>query len=158
MAEREWKQPDQISVGASVRMISLEGVAREFGCSVEQATQMMDTLGLPRVTYPSGSKKYINLYALESLLFPLGLPEQFKNGPNNRNGTSDLNLIRLHQELAGVCYMASTKDAVRTRVKKLAQEMVRLEKPLTKKKKPAIMQQVEKVYETIPKGGASVRG
>jgi len=151
----EWVQPDNISVGAGVRMLSEEGVAKCFGCELEQARELLDSLGVPRVKYPTGPKKFVNLYALESLLFPLGLPAQFKNGPNNRNGVSDEGLIRLHQELAGVLYSTWTKEAVRARVKKLAKEMLNLpDKALTKPRKSATIRTEEtKVYAPIRKGG-----
>lgn len=128
MAGKKWTPPDYISVGAGVRMISLEGVGKSFGGAPSEAVlRLLDTLGVPRVRYPGlEGKSYVNLYALESCLFPLGLPKQFANGPNNRNGKSDPELIRLHQELAGVLYNTWTKEAVRQRVKKLAREMCRL--------------------------------
>jgi len=135
-------------------MLSEEGVAKCFGCPLEVALEILDTLSLPRVTYPSGEKKYINLYALESMLFPLGLPKQFRNGPNNRDGVSDMGLLRLHQELAAATYASWTTNAVRARVKKLAKEMMNLpDKPLTKVVKPAIIQEEQRVYEPFRKGG-----
>ncbi len=113
---------NRIVVGASVRLWSIEGVAEDLGLPTSAALALLEALGLPLLHLPGAEKRYVNLYALESCLFAMSLPTTMRETPD---GTSDEELIRLHQELAGTVYMSATKDAIRERVKKLAVQMGR---------------------------------
>jgi hypothetical protein len=114
-------------VGASLRLSSIEGVALDLGITAEAATGLLATLGCPLVRLPSNPKQYVNVYGFESALFTLTLPPTMCR---TADGAQDLDLIRLHQELAGAMYLAATAEAIRERVKKLARAFG---KSLTKK-------------------------
>ena len=113
---------NRISVGASVRLWSVEGVAEDLGLPASAALALLEALGLPLLHLPGAEKRYVNLYALESCLFAMSLPTTMRQTPD---GAEDRELIRLHQELAGSVYMAASKEAIRERVKKLARQMGR---------------------------------
>jgi hypothetical protein len=111
---------DRIVVGASLRLWSVEGVAEDLGIEPDAARSLLDVLGLSLLKLPGSDKRYVNLYWVESALFAMSTPESYVR---TADGAQDHALIRLHQELAGAMYLASSKEAVRERVKKLAKEM-----------------------------------
>lgn len=79
-----------------------------LGTTVEGVHRLLGALGVPTVHFPGhGDERYVLTYALESTLFALGMPKAIKERPD---------MIRLHQELAGVLYGTLTKEALRERV------------------------------------------
>lgn len=121
------KGSNRITCGASVKLWSLEGLAEDFGLAVPDIRALVEALGLPLLHLPGSDKRYVNLFALECALFEMTLPDTLK-------GSKDNSLVRLHQELAGVMYMAATKEAVRERVKRFAQMAGFSPRPGRKKK------------------------
>ena len=119
---RALRGSNRITCGASVKLWSIEGVAEDFGVEPDAARSLLETLGLPLLHLPGTDKRYVNLYGLESALFAMTLPEGLSMGEATASGV-DQALVRLHQELAGVMYLASTREAVRERVKRIAYKM-----------------------------------
>jgi hypothetical protein len=120
LASRQGRE--RIHVGASLRLWSVDAVAEDLGVEPDAAKALLDALGLNLLKLPGTQKRYVNLYGLESAMFALSLPTSMAVTPD---GAQDAALVRLHQELAGAMYLAATKEAVRERVKKLAQELGR---------------------------------
>lgn len=112
---RPLQQANHIRVGASVQLSSIEGLANDWGLHANDIAQLLDILKIPKIKFPGGDKRYVNLYSLETSLFCLGLPEELK-----AQQQSDPSLLRLHQELAGVLYAGATRETIRYRVKQMA--------------------------------------
>lgn len=133
IARRVGQGRERISVGASVRLWSVDAIAEDLGIDYESTEGLLDTLGICLLKLPGTTKRYVNLYWLESALFSFTTPGTFVR---TADGAIDPILIRLHQELAGAMYLAASKEAIRERVKKLARAM---NKGLTPAKKPPII-------------------
>lgn len=105
-------QPHRIKVGSSVILVSLDGLAADWGIEEKHILRMLHQFGgIPLVTPMEGGKQYVNLYSLETALFEAGLPVAFKG---------DQTLVRTHQELCGVMYGTLSKEVIRERCKLLA--------------------------------------
>lgn len=107
-------QPDRIKVGAGVILVSLDGLARDWGVPEGGVEHLLGTFTIPVIKLPGGDKRYVSLYSLEDALFEAGLPETFKG---------DTVLVRTHHELAGVLYGTLSKEVIRERVKALAKSL-----------------------------------
>lgn len=105
------QQPHRIKVGASVILISLDGIAADWGITEGAARRLCGRFGLKTVTPEPGGKQYVGLYPLESALFEAMLPEAFEGNHE---------LVKAHQELAGVLYGHATAAAIRERVLAIA--------------------------------------
>jgi hypothetical protein len=119
-------QPHRIKVGASVVLISLDGLAADWGISVGAARRLCGRFGLKTLTPEPDGKQYVNLYPLESALFEALLPEAF---------SGDHELVKAHQELAGVLYGHVTAKLIRERVLAIARGL-RKGPPSRKGKRP----------------------
>lgn len=104
-------QPDRIKLGAGVILVSLSGLARDWGVPEEGVEHLLAAFTIPVITLPGGDKRYVSLYSLEEALFEAGLPETFKG---------DTLLVKAHHELAGVLYGTLTREVIRERVVALA--------------------------------------
>jgi hypothetical protein len=118
-------QPHRIKVGAGVILLSVDGLAMDWGIPEDEVVRFLDFLEIPRMRFPSGEKRYVSLYPLETALFELGLPAAFKG---------DHVTVRTHQELAGVLYGTLSREVIVERVKALAKA---LSKGLTTPRKSA---------------------
>ncbi len=107
-------QPHRIKIGAGVILVSLDGLAVDWGITVDGVEHMLNALELPRIKFPGGEKRYVGLYGLEDALFELGLPDTFKG---NRA------LVRAHHELAGVLYGTLSREVIRERCLMLAKTL-----------------------------------
>lgn len=105
------QQPHRIKVGASVVLISLDGLAADWGITEGAARRLCGRFGLKTLTPEPNGKQYISLYPFESALFETLLPEAF-------SGSHEL--VKAHQELAGVIYGHATAAAIRERVLAIA--------------------------------------
>ena len=105
------QQPHRIKLGASVVLISLDGLAADWGISEGAARRLCGRFGLKTITPEEGGKQYISLYPFESALFEALLPDAFQGSHE---------LVVAHQELAGVIYGHATAAAIRERVMALA--------------------------------------
>ena len=104
-------QPHRIKVGASEVMISVDGIAADWGIQEASVIRLCAKFGLPLITPEPGGKQYLGLYPFESALFAAHLPEAFQG---------DHQLVKAHQELAGVLYGHTTAQLIRERVMAIA--------------------------------------
>lgn len=109
-------QPHRIKVGAGLIMVSLDGLALDWGVPDKGILALLATFAIPLITIPGGDKQYVSLYSLETALFEAGLPTAFQG---------DQTLVRCHQELAGVLYGTLSKEVIRERCKSLASALRR---------------------------------
>jgi hypothetical protein len=109
-------QPHRIKVGAGVILVSVDGLAVDWGVPEKGIVSLLATFAIPIITLPGGDKRYVSLYSLESALFEAGLPTAFRD---------DQVLVRCHQELAGVLYGTLSKEVIRERCKSLAASLRR---------------------------------
>lgn len=108
------QEPHRIKVGAGVVLLSLDGVAADWGLPEKNVEHLLNLFKIPLIRLPGGRKRYISMYPLEDALFQLGLPETMKG---------DRALVTAHHELAGVLYGTLTKEVIRERVKILAKSL-----------------------------------
>ncbi len=112
------EEPDQLRVGAAGVFWSLHGLSVGFGIPEENIKGMLATLKIPLLRFPGGTKSYASLYALEFLLFEMGLPEALR-------GVRTV----MHHELAALVYANASKTAVLNRVRRLSWELGTQKKP-----------------------------
>lgn len=107
--------PPFLKLGAGAHYTRLDVLADLMATSEEGIRTLLGALGLPIAHFPGmGPSKYVLTYAFESAMFELGLPTRIKERPD---------LVRVHQELAGVMYNVLTKEALRERVVQLARAL-----------------------------------
>ncbi len=107
-------QPHRIKLGASVVLVSVDGIAADWGIQEKSVIRFCAKFGLPLITPEPGGKQYLGLYSFESAMFEAMLPVAFKG---------DHALVRAHQELAGVLYGSITAKLIRERVVAIAREL-----------------------------------
>lgn len=107
-------QPDRIKIGGGLILVSLEGLAKDWGITVKAVEKLLGALKIPTIKMPDHPVRYISLFSLENELFTLALPEALRNQKE---------LARLNLELAGVLYGTLTKEVIRERVKGLAKTL-----------------------------------
>lgn len=104
-------QPHRIKLGSSVIMVSVDGIAADWGIQEASVVRLCGKFRIPIVTPEPGGKRYVGLYPFESALFEAMLPEAF---------AADHELVKAHQELAGVLYGHVTAKLIRERVLAIA--------------------------------------
>ena len=104
--------PPFLKIGAGAHYTRLD----ILGDTEAGVRSLCATFGLPLCHFPgmSSDARYVLTYAFESAMFELGLPKKIKERPD---------LVRVHQELAGVLYGSLTKEALRERVLQLARTL-----------------------------------
>lgn len=120
------QQPHRIKLGASVVLISLDGLAADWGIRPQSVQRLCGKFGLKVLTPEPDGKQYISLYSFETALFEALLPEAF---------SGDRELVAAHQELAGVLYGHITAKVIRERVLAIAKGL-RKGPPSRKGKRP----------------------
>lgn len=118
-------QPHRIKVGASEIMVSLDGIAADWGIQEASVRRLCAKFKLPVLTPEPGGKQYIGLYPFEMALFEAHLPEAFQGSHE---------LVRAHAELAGVMYGHITAKVIRERVMAIAKGLRKA--PSRKGKRP----------------------
>jgi hypothetical protein len=108
------KQPDRIKCGAGLILVSVDGVAEDWGIPEESLQRVLSEFAIPTIRFPGQEKRYVSLWSLEYCLFEAGLPQALKG--NQAVATALL-------QAAGYCYKAATEQAIRDRVKSLAREL-----------------------------------
>lgn len=105
--------PPFLKIGAGAHYTRLDILGDILGATEEGVRSLCATFGLPLCHFPgmAADARYVLTYAFESAMFELGLPKKIKERPD---------LVRVHQELAGVLYGSLTKEALRERVIQLA--------------------------------------
>jgi hypothetical protein len=100
--------PPYIKLGAGAHYTRLDVLANLLGSTEKSVRSLVGLLEIPLVHFPGTSdSRYILTYAFESALFGLGMPKKIKERPD---------LLRVHQELAGILYGTLTMDALKKRV------------------------------------------
>ena len=127
-------QPDRIKVGAGLILVSLTGIAQDWGIPTEGILKLLSTFKIPLLTLPGGDKQFINLWALECALFEASLPEACRGSRE---------VVRAIHEAAAIVYATASKEVVRERVRALAKDLKKVgphtNKTLTyAKRKPRI--------------------
>ncbi len=107
-------------------MVSVDGIAADWGIQEKSVIRLCAKFRIPIVTPEPGGKKYIGLYPFESAMFEAMLPEAFQGAQE---------LVRAHQELAGVLYGHITSKLIRERVLAIAKGL-RKGPPSRKGKRP----------------------
>ncbi len=120
------QQPHRLKVGASVVLLSVPGLAQDWGISLDAMDRLLDKLQIPRVV-PSGVQeggqeaadghgdgmRYVSLWPLESALFRLGLPAALQGERT----------IAAQMDIAGLLYGAVSKQVIRDRLRELAKDL-----------------------------------
>lgn len=107
--------PPCIKIGAGAHYTRLDVLADLMGTTDKGIRHLIGLLGLPVAHFPGMDEShYILTYAFESAMFTLGMPQLIKDTPD---------LLRVHQELAGVLYGTLSKEVLRERVKLLAKTL-----------------------------------
>jgi len=107
-------QPDRIKVGAGVILVSMCGLARDWGVPEKGIEALLGTFQIPLIKFPGGTKRYVSLWALEAALFEAGLPQA-------AYGSQEV--IRAIHEAAAIIYATASKEVVRERVRLLADDL-----------------------------------
>lgn len=107
-------QPHRIKVGAGVVLISIDGLAVDWGVPESGVEKLLGLFQIPVITIPGGDKRYISLWSLEMALFEAGLPDAAKGSQE---------AVRAIHEAAGIIYATASKEVVRERVRALAKDM-----------------------------------
>ncbi len=107
-------QPHRIKLGSSVVLVSVDGIAADWGIQEKSVIRFCAKFGLPLITPEPGGKQYLGLYPFESAMFEAMLPTAFAGNQA---------LVRAHQELAGVLYGHITAKLIRERVVAIAREL-----------------------------------
>lgn len=108
------QQPHRIKVGAGVIMLSMDGIAADWGVSLRAIHNIVKNWQLPTFTPEKGGKSYVSLYSLETALFEALLPRTFQG---------DHEFVKAHHELAGCLYGTMTKEIIRERCMQLASQL-----------------------------------
>lgn len=127
-------QPHRIKVGAGVILVSIDGLAVDWGVPESGIEKLLSLFAIPVIRLPGGEKRYISLWALEMALFEAGLPEAAK-------GSTEV--VRAIHEAAAIVYATASKEVVRERVRALSRSLAKpgphTRKPLTSKRKRPII-------------------
>ena len=108
------QQPHRIKLGASVVLVSLDGLAADWGIQEASVRRLCGKFGIPVLTPEPEGKQYLSLYTFERALFEALLPSAFRE---------DHLLVQAHLELAGVMYGTLTSKLLRERVLSIAREL-----------------------------------
>ena len=105
------QQPHRIKVGASVVLLSLDGIAADWGIRQDSVRRLCGKFKIPVLTPEPSGKEYISLYTFEQALFEALLPQAFQE---------DAGFVASHLELAGTLYGHVTAKVIRERVLAIA--------------------------------------
>ena len=128
-------QPHRIKVGAGVILVSVDGLARDWGVPEKGIRRLLSVFEIPLIHIPEGEKRYVSLWALESALFEAGLPEALK-------GVQEI--VRGLHEAASLIYASATRDVIRGRLQTLQRELSQPGPHTQKPKKKRIRNRVPK--------------
>lgn len=109
-------QPHRIKVGSGVILVSVDGLAVDWGVPEKGVVSLLATFAIPLITLPGGDKRYVSLWVLECALFEAGLPEAAKGSQE---------AVRAIHATAGIVYGVLTKEAIKQRLSLLQQALAR---------------------------------
>jgi hypothetical protein len=121
--------PPILKLGAGAHYTRLDVLADMMGTTEKGIRTLLAAFPdpLPIAHFPGMSdSRYVLTYAFESSMFALGMPKGIKENPD---------LLRVHQELAGVLYGTLTKEALRKRVMLMIKGLTSTDKGATMKRK-----------------------
>lgn len=107
-------QPHRIKVGSAVVMVSIDGIALDWGLSELGVRKLLSAFEIPVIRMPEGDKQYVSLWSLECALFEAGLPEACK-------GSQDA--VRAIHATAGIVYGTMSKEVIRERLSLLQRSL-----------------------------------
>jgi hypothetical protein len=112
--------PAHLKLGAGAHYTRIDVVADLLGSTEKDIMSLLGIFGIPAIHLPGREgTRYVLTYALESAMFGLGMPKKIKEKED---------LLRVHQELAGVLYGTLTKEAMKERVKLLIKTLTSSDK------------------------------
>lgn len=107
--------PPHLKVGAGAHYTRIDVLGDLLGTTEKGIRSLLSIFELPIVHFPGMTdSSYILTYAFESAMFSLGMPKKIKENAD---------MLRVHQELAGVLYGTLTKEVLRERVKLLIKQL-----------------------------------
>ena len=109
-------QPHRIKVGAGLILVSVDGLAMDWGISEDAILRIIRMFLIPTIKFPGGDKRYVNLWPLEEALFEAGLPEAAKGSQE---------AVRATHAAAGIVYGTLSKEVIRERLSRLQQALSR---------------------------------
>ncbi len=107
-------QPHRLKIGSGLILVSIDGLASDWGIPEASVDQVLAMFDLPAIKFPGGSKRYVSLWPLELALFEAGLPVACK-------GTQPE--VRAIHAAAGIVYGTLTKEVIRERLNVLRGEL-----------------------------------
>ena len=120
--------PPHFRLGAGAHYTRIDVLADLLGSTEKGIRTLLTIFCIPIAHFPgmAADSHYILTYAFESAMFNLGMPKKIKENAD---------LLRVHQELAGVLYGSLTKEALRERVKLLVRCLTSDDKSATIRRK-----------------------
>lgn len=109
-------QPHRIKVGSGVILVSVDGLALDWGVPEEGIRKLLGLFELPLLRIPGGEKQYVNLWSLEVALFEAGTP-------NAAKGSQEA--VRAIHASAGIVYGTLSKEVIRERLSLLQRSLGR---------------------------------
>lgn len=109
-------QPHRIKVGAGVVLVSVDGLAQDWGIPEAGVLSLLGSFSIPTIRLPGGEKRYISLWSLEMALFEAGLPEAAKGSQE---------AVRAIHASAAIVYSTASKEVIRQRLSRLQQDLSR---------------------------------
>jgi len=109
-------QPHRIKVGSGVILVSIDGIAQDWGLSELGVRKLLSAFQIPVIRMPEGDKQYVSLWSLECALFEAGLPEAAK-------GSQDA--VRAIHATAGIVYGTMSKEVIRERLSLLQRSLAK---------------------------------
>ena len=107
-------QPHRIKVGAGLILVSIDGIAQDWGLSELGVRKLLSAFELPLIQMPGGDKRYVNLWVLECALFEAGMPEAAKGSQE---------AVRAIHASAGIVYGTMSKEVIRERLSLLQRSL-----------------------------------
>jgi hypothetical protein len=107
-------QPHRIKVGSGVILVSIDGIALDWGLSELGVRKLLSAFQIPVIRMPEGDKQYVSLWALECALFEAGLPEAAKGSQE---------VVRAIHATAGIVYGTMTREVIRERLSLLQRSL-----------------------------------
>ncbi len=107
-------QPHRLKVGSGVILVSIDGLAADWGIPEDAVNKVLAMFDLPAIKFPGGSKRYVSLWPLELALFEAGLPSACKGTQKE---------VRAIHAAAGVVYGSLSREVIRERLNMLRGEL-----------------------------------
>lgn len=121
-------QPHRIKIGSAVILVSLDGLAVDWGIPEDGIVKLLSVFAIPIITLPGGDKRYVSLWSLEMALFEAGLPVACRGSQE---------AVRAIHASAGIVYGTLSKEVIREHLSRLQRDLTRVGPHTNKKiKKP----------------------